>query len=84
MSGAPLVSIGLPVYNGDAFVERALDSLCAQDYEHLEIIVSDNASTDNTAKICRAAAEREPGRRVELLAPRPRLPGPVLQVGCGR
>ena len=59
MSGAPLVSIGVPVYNGEAFVERALDALCAQDYEHLEIIISDNASTDNTAKLCRAAAERD-------------------------
>jgi glycosyltransferase involved in cell wall biosynthesis len=59
MRPAPLVSIGVPVYNGEAFLERALDALCAQDYEHLEIIVSDNASTDNTAKICLAAAERD-------------------------
>ena len=59
MTTEPLVSIGVPVYNGEAFLERALDSLCAQDYEHLEIIVSDNASTDNTPKICRAAAERD-------------------------
>src|SRR5262249_48202474 len=56
---APLVSIGVPVYNGDAVLERALDALCAKDYEHLEIIVSDNASTDNTPKIGRAAAERD-------------------------
>jgi glycosyltransferase involved in cell wall biosynthesis len=58
-STEPLVSIGVPVYNAEAFLERALDSLCAQDYEHLEIIISDNASTDNTLKICRAAAERD-------------------------
>jgi len=66
VSAAPLVSIGVPVYNGEAFLERALDSLCAQDYEHLEIVVSDNASTDNTPKICRAAAERDD--RVTYLA----------------
>ena len=59
MSAGPLVSIGLPVFNGEAFVERAIDALCAQDYDHLEIIISDNGSTDNTAKICRAAAERD-------------------------
>jgi glycosyltransferase involved in cell wall biosynthesis len=59
MSGQPLVSIGLPVYNGEAFVERAIDALCAQDYEQLEIVISDNGSTDNTPKICRAAAERD-------------------------
>ena len=39
MSGQPLVSIGLPVYNGEAFVERAIDALCAQDYEQLEIVI---------------------------------------------
>jgi glycosyltransferase involved in cell wall biosynthesis len=66
MTGAPLVSIGVPVYNMETFIERALDSLCAQDYEHLEIIVSDNASTDNTPKICRAAAERD--ERVRFLS----------------
>src|SRR5262249_30284044 len=55
----PLVSIGVPVYNGEAFLERALDALRAQDHEHVEIIISDNASTDNTAKICRAAAEHD-------------------------
>jgi glycosyltransferase involved in cell wall biosynthesis len=59
MTTEPLVSIGVPVYNGEAFLERALDALSAQDYEHIEIIISDNASTDNTPKICRAAAERD-------------------------
>jgi glycosyltransferase involved in cell wall biosynthesis len=65
VSAQPLVSLGLPVYNGETFVERAIDALCAQDYEHLEIIVSDNGSTDNTPKICRAAAERD--KRVVFL-----------------
>ena len=60
MSAQPLVSLGLPVFNGETFVERAIDALCGQDYERLEIIVSDNGSTDNTPKICRAAAERDP------------------------
>jgi len=55
----PLVSIGIPVYNGQRFIKGALESVCAQDYPNLEIIVSDNASTDNTLSICRQFAETD-------------------------
>jgi glycosyltransferase involved in cell wall biosynthesis len=48
----PLVSIGMPVYNGERFIRQALDSLLVQDYENFELIISDNASTDRTADIC--------------------------------
>jgi glycosyltransferase involved in cell wall biosynthesis len=55
----PLVSIGVPVYNGERFLRRTLDSLVAQTYPHLEIIVCDNASTDGTADIGRECAARD-------------------------
>ncbi len=48
---SPRVSIGLPTYNGARFIRRALDSLLAQTFQDFEIIVSDNASTDETAVI---------------------------------
>lgn len=48
----PLVSIGVPVFNGEKGLAAALDSLLAQDYPNLEIIISDNGSTDNTPGIC--------------------------------
>lgn len=48
----PLVSIGMPVFNGEKGLARALDSLLEQDYRNLEIIISDNASTDATPEIC--------------------------------
>ncbi len=48
----PLVSIGVPVYNEERFLRHTLDSLLAQNYGDLEIIISDNASTDGTAQIC--------------------------------
>jgi len=51
--GNPLVSIGLPVWNGERFVARALAALAAQDYEPLEVVVSDNGSSDDTEEICR-------------------------------
>jgi glycosyltransferase involved in cell wall biosynthesis len=52
MGSRPLVSLGLPVYNGEKYLRRAIDSLLAQDYENLELIISDNASTDRTVEIC--------------------------------
>jgi glycosyltransferase involved in cell wall biosynthesis len=56
----PAVSIGLPVYNGAAYLARAVDSLLAQTFENFEIIISDNASTDETERICRAYVARDP------------------------
>src|SRR3981081_3969524 len=51
-SGGPVVSIGMPVYNGEGFVRQALESILIQDYLNFELIISDNASTDATSKIC--------------------------------
>ncbi|HQS53041.1 MAG TPA: glycosyltransferase, partial [Daejeonella sp.] len=48
----PLVSIGMPAYNGEKWIRRALDSLLLQDYPNTEIIISDNLSTDRTLDIC--------------------------------
>jgi len=55
----PLVSIGLPVYNGESFIQRALDDLLAQDYANLELIISDNGSTDRTGDICLACQAKD-------------------------
>ena len=55
----PLVSIGLPVYNGEQFLRQTLDSLVGQTYENLELIISDNASNDGTGGICREYAGRD-------------------------
>ncbi len=48
----PLVSIGLPVYNGSRYVALAIEALLEQDFADFELIISDNASTDDTAPIC--------------------------------
>lgn len=55
----PLVSIGMPVYNGENYIRQALDCLLAQDYEKFELVISDNASTDATQQICLEYAERD-------------------------
>ena len=48
----PLVTIGIPVFNEARFVEKTLKSILEQDYPNLEIIVSDNASSDETYSLC--------------------------------
>ncbi|BDE06287.1 glycosyl transferase [Vulcanimicrobium alpinum] len=56
----PLVSIGLPVYNGERFLREAIDSILAQTFTDFELIISDNASTDATNAICLEYAARDP------------------------
>jgi glycosyltransferase involved in cell wall biosynthesis len=53
MNATPRLSIGLPVYNGEEYLAESLDALLGQSYEDFELIISDNASTDRTAAICR-------------------------------
>ena len=55
----PKVSIGLPVYNGDEFLEKAIESILGQSFTDFELIISDNASTDKTALICQTYAARD-------------------------
>lgn len=47
----PKVSIGMPVYNGERYLAGAIESILSQTYQNWEILVSDNASTDDTPKI---------------------------------
>lgn len=59
MNTVPRLSIGLPVYNGENFLSESLDALLGQSYEDYELIISDNASTDGTADICRRYAKQD-------------------------
>ena len=55
----PLVTIGIPTYNRAALLGWAVESAISQDYPRLEIIISDNASTDSTQAICADFARRD-------------------------
>lgn len=55
----PRVSIGLPVFDGEKYLEESLNSILAQTFEDFELIISDNASNDRTQEICRAYAARD-------------------------
>ena len=54
----PLVSVVMPVRNGEAWLDRSLGSILAQSYERLELIVVDDGSTDRAARSPRARATR--------------------------
>ncbi len=55
---APLVSCIVPVFNGERFIQEALDSILAQTYERLEVLVADDGSTDGTAAIVKRYGAR--------------------------
>jgi glycosyltransferase involved in cell wall biosynthesis len=57
-----VVSIGMPVFNGERYLPQAIDAVLAQTYADLELVISDNASTDATSEICLEHAARD--RRV--------------------
>jgi glycosyltransferase involved in cell wall biosynthesis len=49
----PKISIGLPIYNGEKFLRKRIENLLSQTFTDFELIISDNASTDNSIGICK-------------------------------
>ena len=56
----PLISVIVPVYNVAPWLERCLDSIAAQTWKNLEIWLVDDGSTDGSAALCAARAEKDP------------------------
>jgi glycosyltransferase involved in cell wall biosynthesis len=61
-SMTPKISIGMPVYNGEKYIREALDSIMEQTLTDFELIIADNASTDDTERICREYQDRDSKR----------------------
>jgi glycosyltransferase involved in cell wall biosynthesis len=59
MPSSPIITIGMPIYNGERFLAKTLDSFLRQTFTDFELIISDNASTDNTGEICREYTRRD-------------------------
>jgi len=59
------VIVGLPVYNGERFIRRAIDSVLSQTFSDFELIISDNASTDLTPRICKEYMNKD--KRVKFI-----------------
>ena len=60
----PLVSVLTASYNAEKFIRDAIESVLASSYKNFEFIISDDASTDNTAAIARSYAEKDDRIRV--------------------
>jgi len=58
MKDNPLVSVVIPVHNGEQYIKESIDSCLKQDYPNIEVIVVDDKSTDNTLDILREYGER--------------------------
>jgi len=61
----PNVSIGMPVFNGAKTIEKAINSILAQTFEDFELLISDNASDDETENICKRFANLD--RRIRYV-----------------
>jgi len=68
-----LVSIGFPVFNGQDFVEKALQSLLDQSYKNFELVISDNASSDETSSICHRFAKKD--KRIQYIRQKKNIGG---------
>lgn len=64
MSEQPLVSVVIPVYNAEGYLERALDSVLTQTHPRLEVLAVDDGSTDTSGAMLDAIAARDPRVRV--------------------
>lgn len=53
------ISVIIPIYNVEAFLERCLNTVCGQSYKNLEIILVDDGSSDNCLKICKEFADKD-------------------------
>ncbi len=60
MKEEPLISVALCTYNGEKFISQQLDSILCQTYRHLEIIIVDDCSTDDTFDIVSSYARKDP------------------------
>ena len=68
MSVVPKLSARIPVYNGSAYVAESIEALLGQTFEDFELIISGNASTDDTGDICRRYEKLDSRIRYRYLA----------------
>lgn len=56
----PVITVGMPIYNGERFVEASIQSVLAQTFDDFELCIADNASTDRSGDICQDYAASDP------------------------
>ena len=65
-----LISVIIPVYNIEDYIQECLDSVISQTYNNLEIILIDDESSDDSGKICEAMLEKEEKKSARVAAER--------------
>jgi glycosyltransferase involved in cell wall biosynthesis len=73
MKNNPLISIGLPVYNGELFLRKTINSVLTQTFRNFELIILDNVSIDSTKKICKAYKKKD--NRIKYIRQKVHVPG---------
>ena len=63
----PKVSVIVPIYNQARFIRETVDSVLSQDHPNIELVLSDDGSTDGTSEVLREYAAGEP-ERVKVVA----------------
>ena len=61
----PLLTVLMPVYNADKFLAESINSILSQTYSDFEMLILDDASTDNSLKIIKAYAKED--KRIKIL-----------------
>ena len=64
-SSMPLLTVLMPVYNADKFLDESINSILSQTYSDFELLILDDASTDNSLKIIKAYAKED--KRIKVL-----------------
>ena len=83
METQPLVSVPVITYNSSKYVLETLESIKAQTYQNIELIISDDCSTDNTVEICREWIEQNKSRFIRTVL----LEAPIntgISANCNR
>ncbi len=60
----PIITIGLPSYNGEKTIRRTIESILAQTVTNFKLIISDDKSTDSTPQICREYEKKEKENKI--------------------
>lgn len=67
METPPLISVVIPVYNGEKYIEKTINSILKQEYKNIEILVINDGSVDDTAQVVTRLVEKD--KRLRLINP---------------
>ena len=79
MKNMPLVSVVIPMYNAEKFIDKCILHLIHQTYQNLEIIIVDDGSTDNSVSVCQKYADND--SRIKIIKQKNGGPSVALNTG---